>query len=68
MPSSAIREIDYDPERQRLMLTFVNGKSYIYDDVPPDVFEAFEAAPSKGAFFNHTIRDRYRFRETTPAG
>jgi len=26
---------------------------------------AFKAAPSRGAFFNHEIRDRYTFREVT---
>jgi KTSC domain len=34
-----------------------------HDDVSPEVFDAFQAAPSRGAFFNQEIRDRYTFRE-----
>ena len=44
---------------------FVTGRRYIYDDVPPDVFDAFRVAFSKGTFFNHEIRDRYTYREVT---
>ena len=39
---------------------------YVYADVPPDVFDAFKTAESRGGFFNHEIRDRYAFREVTP--
>jgi hypothetical protein len=44
-------------------VTFVTGRRYVYDDVPPNVFAAFSAAFSKGAFFNHEIRDRSGYRE-----
>jgi hypothetical protein len=46
-----------------LQVTFVTGRRYVCDDVPPNVFAAFSAAFSKGAFFNHEIRDRYQYRE-----
>jgi hypothetical protein len=46
-------------------VTFVTGRRYVYDDVPSEVFDAFKTAPSRGAFFNHEIRDRYAFREVT---
>jgi hypothetical protein len=63
MPSSVIRSFDYDAARNELSITFVSGKVYIYQLVPRQVYEAFHAAPSKGAFFNQHIRDRYPFRE-----
>ena len=63
MPSTAIRDFGYDVTTGRLTITFVSGRRYLYDDVPPAVFDAFEQAPSRGGFFNHEIRDRYRFRE-----
>lgn len=59
MPSSAIAEIDYDPERKWLTVTFVNGRVYRYDAVPPEILAAFEAAPSKDQYFNFNIRDQY---------
>jgi len=63
MPSTAIADIDYDADREKLTVTFVTGRVYEYDDVPPDAADAFQHASSKGAFFNRQIRDRYQFRE-----
>ena len=67
MPSSVIRKRFYDPGASRLTITFVTGRIYVYEDVPPDVIADFDAAFSKGQFFNAHIRDRYRCREVTPA-
>ena len=67
MPSTAIAEIGYDHERERLTVTFVTGRIYEYVDVPPEVAASFQSAFSKGTFFNNYIRDRYDFRELTPA-
>lgn len=66
MPSTAIADIDYDPQQRCLTVTFITGRVYQYDDVPGDVAGAFATAPSKGAYFNRYIRDRYAFREITP--
>lgn len=63
MPSTAIRDFGYDETTGRLTITFVSGRRYVYEAVPPKVFDAFSSAPSRGGFFNHEIRDRYRFRE-----
>jgi hypothetical protein len=65
MPSTAIRKLFYVPAKRELWVTFVSGRHYAYADVPPEVFDAFTTAPSRGAFFNHEIRDRYAFREVT---
>jgi len=65
MPSTAIRTLFYDPAKRELWVTFVSGRRYVYAEVPPDVFDAFKTASSRAAFFNHEIRDRYRFREVT---
>ncbi len=63
MASSVIRSFSYDAARNELSITFVSGKIYVYQLVPKGVYEAFAAAPSKGAYFNQYIRDRYPFRE-----
>jgi hypothetical protein len=65
MPSTAVRYFRYDSAKRDLQVTFVTGRRYIYADVPPDVFDAFRAAVSKGTFFNREIRDRYAYREVT---
>ena len=59
--SSVIRDYEYDSSAQVLFITFVSGKTYAYDRVPPHVVDAFEAAPSKGEFFNEHIRDQYDY-------
>ncbi|MBN8972644.1 MAG: KTSC domain-containing protein [Xanthobacteraceae bacterium] len=63
MPSTAIRDIDYDLPSHRLTVTFVSGRRYIYDGVAQHVYDAFTHADSRGGFFNHEIRDRYPFHE-----
>ncbi len=65
MPSTAIRAFTYNEATRRLTVIFVSGRRYVYDDVPPDVADAFARAESRGGFFNREIRDRYRFREIT---
>jgi KTSC domain len=67
MPSSVIRDYEYDADIQQLEITFVSGKVYVYGAVPEDVFEDFLAASSKGEFFNAHIRGAYAYREIMPA-
>ena len=61
--SSVIRAIRYDEKQKRLIVTFTSGKTYAYEGVPKTVHEALQTAPSVGAFFNKSIRDRYPFEE-----
>lgn len=63
--SSAILAVGYEAASQRLDVTFVTGRRYVYADVPRAVYYAFLAAPSKGEYFNARIRDRYAFVELT---
>jgi hypothetical protein len=63
MPSSAIRELSFDPARSELTVTFATGRVYVYAKVPEFTYHRFVRAGSKGRFFNTEIRDKYRFRE-----
>lgn len=63
MQSTAISHLAYDTMKRELKVTFVTGRRYVYDNVPSDVFDMFRIAPSRGAFFNHEIRDTYDFHE-----
>ncbi|MBH5392119.1 KTSC domain-containing protein [Bradyrhizobium sp. CNPSo 4019] len=65
MPSSVIRFFRYAPEKRELEVTFVSGRLYVYEDVPPEVVAAFRDSRSKGTFFNREIRDRYVYRDIT---
>ena len=62
MPSSAVRDIDYNPDTRILSVTFVpTGKRYAYREVPFETYDAFISAFSKGTFFNRFIRDQFDF-------
>lgn len=65
MPSSVIRFLRYAPGTRELKVTFVSGRIYLYEDVPPEAAAAFSQARSKGTFFNREIRDRYVYRDIT---
>ena len=68
MPSTVISSFTYEPERRRLIVTFVTGRVYEYADVPAGVAANFRSSFSKGVFFNEHIRDKFPCREITPAG
>ena len=59
--STAIREIDYDADRAKLLVRFESGERYVYVGVPAEVCRSFVEADSKGRFFQSRIRDRYPF-------
>jgi lysyl-tRNA synthetase class 2 len=61
LDSSAIREIDYDAGRAKLMVRFTSGQRYVYVGVPGEVHRSFVEAESKGRFFQAEIRDRYPY-------
>jgi predicted RNase H-like HicB family nuclease len=61
--STAVKAVSYEPHKRELFVTFVSGRTYVYDNVPPEVFEEFKTANAKGAFLNREISDRYSFRE-----
>jgi KTSC domain len=42
-----------------LSITFKNGRSYVYENVPEHVFDAFTQAPSAGQYFNQQIKDSF---------
>jgi lysyl-tRNA synthetase class 2 len=67
MPSTVIRHVRYDPEREELDVLFTTGRRYLYHRVPPREYEAFRAAFSKGRHFNAHIRDGYDYTECTEA-
>jgi len=67
MPSTAIRTLSYDDETATLFVTFIDGDTYAYFDVPPAVHRDFRAARSKGGFFARRIRGRYAYQKVEGA-
>lgn len=64
LDSDAVIAVHYDDKRLELRATFrPRARTYVYRDVPREVYDALLAADSQGAFFNAHIRDAYAFRE-----
>jgi hypothetical protein len=53
--SSNIVKTQYDTATKKLMVEFKHGGSYMYDDVPHQLYTQFRAAPSQGSFFSKNI-------------
>ncbi|MBN8993833.1 MAG: KTSC domain-containing protein [Rhizobiales bacterium] len=63
MPSAAIEAFSYDEALSELTIRFVGGATYVYWMVPRAVAAALASAPSRGAFVNAHIKDRFPFRK-----
>ena len=62
--SNAITSRGYDPATQTLAITFQgSGKTFGYEDFPPEQWQAFRDAPSAGKFFHASIKNRYMSRQ-----
>jgi len=58
--SSWIASVTYASDAT-LVVRFRNGTVYRYFTVPRTILEEFLAAPSKGAYFTHRIRNAFPY-------
>lgn len=65
MPSSVIAAMNYDADRRVLMIVYRGNRGrYFYFDVPPEEWEAFRSAKSKGTYLNEIFKERgYRYEK-----
>jgi len=61
--SEAIASIGYDPPSRVLEVEFAGGGIYRYFDVPPEVYERFLQADSKGRFITCCIKPAYPYQK-----
>ena len=61
--SSAISEVAYYPNVEKLIVLFISGKTYEYLNVPGHVMNGLREASSKGKFLNKYILAQYRFKK-----
>ena len=59
--SSTLATVVYDEARELLRLEFCSGAVYVYFGVSAAVHQALLGAPSKGRYFNQTIRGRFLY-------
>jgi len=56
--SSMIQSVGHDPETLVMEVKFKSGKTYPYQNVDVEEFEALRDAPSVGKHFNEFWRER----------
>jgi hypothetical protein len=61
--SATLATVGYDEDQGLLQLEFGSRAVYLYFGVPVAVYEALLGAPSKGRYFNWTIRGGYLYRQ-----
>lgn len=54
--SSNIAKVGYDEKNQILVVKFLNGALYSYQNVPKEIHQALITAESIGGYFTKTIR------------
>ena len=60
--STTLATVAYDESRKLLQLEFCSQAVYLYFGVPSAVHQALLGAPSKGRYFNQTIRGQFPYR------
>lgn len=61
--SSMIGAVAYDAERRELHVRFTGGQTYVYADVPREVYDGLLAAGSAGQYLNASVKGRYEYRK-----
>lgn len=57
--SSNLRSGVFDDRDGTMTITFVDGRTYVYRNVPQGVWEGLKAAGSPGSYFYQQVRGRY---------
>jgi len=65
---TAIEGFGYDAARRTLEVRFKRGQSYTYFNVPEKVFDAMQAAPSKGHFVTGHVKGKFEFLDKRDVG
>ena len=60
--STSLATVGYDENLRRLQLEFCSRAVYLYFGVPAAVHQALLDAPSKGRYFNQSIRGQFPYR------
>jgi hypothetical protein len=61
MPSTVVKNMQYDAVTQTLKIVFVSGMIYEYENVPLNVYQSMKASKSKGKYLNEHIKNKFEF-------
>ena len=57
--SSFIKTVSWDPNSESLLIEFNSKTTWVYHNVPQDIYDAMMASTSVGMYFNKIIRENY---------
>jgi len=60
--SSSVKAIGYDAVSNVLMVEFIQGKQYVYMNVPPELWDEMQQAPSVGKFIAQRVKYIYEYK------
>lgn len=61
--SSNIKKTEYDLDKKTMIVEFVNGSKYQYEDIPHQIYTKFRMADSQGKFFSSDIAKKYKYKK-----
>lgn len=62
--SSNVKYVGYDSDSNKLYVQFMNGDTYVYYDVEPEIWNGLRQADSKGSFLHWFIKvNNYRYEK-----
>lgn len=65
--SSHLEAAHYDSAKRVLSISFKSGRTYDYMNVPPEKWQAFQEAESKGKYLHSEINPHHRsWQRPTP--
>lgn len=65
MPSSVIANFKYNEDKKALIIVFLSGDTYVYENVPEKIYKEFKAAISKGNYLNRKIKKLFKVRKVS---
>jgi KTSC domain len=68
LESKMLKSAQYHEGRRALELEFQSGERYLYLQLPPDCYQKFLEAESKGNYFARHIRGRFPFQQVSREG
>lgn len=66
--SSLIKHTEFNPDDKQLIITFQNGKDYLYYDITENDYQEFCSAESQGSYFGKNIRGKKDFSIISKSG
>lgn len=61
--SSNLKRTEYDVETKMMIVEFINGSKYQYEEVPHQIYTRFRMSESQGKFFSSDISKKYKFKK-----